>query len=95
MFQRRKNKIGIVLSRKMDKTAIVIVERRVQDPKYKKYITKRSKYKVHDEKNESNAGDKVLIKESKPISKEKSWKLISVLQKSSEDNLLRVRDDSN
>ena len=70
-----------VLSNKMDKTAVVLLERKVKHQKYKKYVTKSSKYKIHDENNVCNIGDVVSIKESKPISKDKSWKLVEVLSK--------------
>ena len=70
---------GTVISDKMDKTAVVLFERKVKHPKYGKYVKKSTKYKIHDEKNECKTGDVVTIAEVRPISKEKSWKLIDIL----------------
>ncbi len=67
---------GVVLSNKMDKTVIVKVTRFVEHPKYGKRIKKIKKYKVHDENNEKNVGDKVEIEETKPLSKDKHFKVI-------------------
>ena len=77
-------KTGRVVSNKMDKTITVLIERRVKHPIYGKYVTKSSKVKAHDELNQCNEGDVVTIKESRPISKEKTWTLVSVDAKSSE-----------
>jgi len=68
-----------VISDKMDKTAVVLFERKVKHPKYGKYVKKSTKYKIHDEKNECKTGDVVTIAEVRPISKDKSWKLIGIL----------------
>ena len=70
---------GTVISDKMDKTAVVLFERKVKHPKYGKYIKKSTKYKIQDEKNECKTGDVVTIAEVRPISKDKSWKLIGIL----------------
>ncbi|MEW5907836.1 MAG: 30S ribosomal protein S17 [Patescibacteria group bacterium] len=70
---------GIVVSDKMDKTVVVIVNRYKQHPKYKKFFKISKKYKAHDEKNEYKIGDKVIIQECKPISKDKHFKVISKL----------------
>ena len=70
---------GTVISDKMDKTAVVLFERKVKHPKYGKYVKKSIKYKIHDEKNECKTGDVVTIAEVRPISKDKSWKLIGIL----------------
>lgn len=67
---------GIVVSDKMDKTGVVLVTRYKKHPKYKKYIKRSKKYKVHDEKNEYKKGDKVIIQECRPISKDKHFKVI-------------------
>ncbi len=67
---------GTVVSDKMNKTITVLVERRVMHPKYKKYVKKSSKYSAHDEANVCQAGDTVSIEECRPISKNKSWKVI-------------------
>ncbi|HEY1041673.1 MAG TPA: 30S ribosomal protein S17 [Candidatus Paceibacterota bacterium] len=68
---------GTVVSDKMDKTVVVLVERFVKHPKYKKYFKKSKKYKAHDEANEYAVGDAVSIQESKPISKDKSFVVIA------------------
>ena len=77
----QKSKSGTVLRHSGDKTAVVLVERRVKHPDYDKYVTKRKKFHVHDEKNTLGEGDKVKIVECRPISKMKSWKLHSVIEK--------------
>lgn len=70
---------GSVVSNKMDKGIVVLVERRVKHPKYGKYITKSSKISAHDEDNRCQEGDVVVIQECRPISKTKSWKLVDVV----------------
>lgn len=69
---------GKVVSNKMDKSITVLVERRVKHPVYGKYVTKSSKLHAHDESNECNAGDRVTIKQVRPISKTKTWMLVSI-----------------
>lgn len=76
----RKTKIGIVTSDKMDKTIVVNVERLVKHKLYKKYVSRRSKFKAHDEKNECKIGDRVKIMETRPLSKEKCWRLVEILE---------------
>ena len=71
----RKAKIGIVMSDRMDKTVVVRVERVVLDPVYKKYTKRRTTYKAHDERNEYHVGDTVEIVETRPLSKEKCWRV--------------------
>ena len=78
----RKHLKGIVLDSKMDKTAVVEVSRRVPHPVYKKYITKSKKYYAHDVDNKTNPGDKVVIVESRPVSKMKKWFLKEITEKS-------------
>lgn len=78
---KRKTQIGTVVSNKMDKTVVVMVEKLVKHPKYKKYIRKRKKYKAHDEKNECKIGDQVLIIETRPLSKEKRWRIKKILER--------------
>ena len=78
----RKQLKGVVLDSKMDKTAVVEVSRRVPHPIYKKYITKSKKYYAHDVENKTNPGDKVLIVESRPVSKMKKWFLKEIIEKS-------------
>ena len=77
----RKEKIGLVTSNKMNKSIVVAVERKVMHPKYGKFIKKTSSFMAHDEKNESNIGDRVLIVETKPLSKNKCWRLVEILEK--------------
>jgi small subunit ribosomal protein S17 len=74
-----KNIIGTVLSNKMKKTVVVQIERRVLHPKYKKYIKRRTKLYAHDEKNEAVIGSRVVLSESRPISKLKRWRVVKVL----------------
>jgi small subunit ribosomal protein S17 len=70
---------GTVISDKMDKTAVVLFERKVKHPKYGKYVKKSTKYKIHDENNKCKMGDIVTIAEVRPISKDKSWELVDIL----------------
>lgn len=77
----RKTRIGVVISDKMDKTIVVAVVRKVQHPLYKKFVTKTSKFKVHDEQNECGIGDMVEIIETRPISKDKRWRLNAIVEK--------------
>lgn len=67
---------GVVVSEAMNKTAVVLVNRYVKHPKYKKYIKNSKKYKAHDEKEECKKGDRVIIQECRPISKDKHWRVI-------------------
>ncbi|WP_372676962.1 30S ribosomal protein S17 [Desulfosarcina sp.] len=73
--------VGTVVSDKMDKTAVVQVERLVKHPLYKKYIRRRNKFAAHDNDNRCNIGDKVLITESRPISKLKRWRITDIIEK--------------
>ncbi len=82
---------GIVTSDKMSKTRRVEINRVVQHPKYKKYLRRRTVCHVHDENNESGVGDRVEIIESQPLSKLKRWKLVRVLEKSTEVDLAALR----
>jgi small subunit ribosomal protein S17 len=77
----RKTRIGRVVSDKMDKTIIVAVETLVTHPVYKKRIKRTTKFKVHDENNECKIGDVVKIMETRPLSKEKRWRLDSIIEK--------------
>jgi len=72
---------GTVVSDRMDKTAVVQVERLVKHPLYKKYIRRRNKFAAHDKDNSCNIGDKVLITESRPISKLKRWRVTEIIDK--------------
>ena len=78
-----KEKIGIVISNKMQKTIVVKVENRYSHPLYLKTIVKTKKYLAHDEKNSCNIGDQVLLEECKPLSKRKRWNLTKIISKSS------------
>jgi small subunit ribosomal protein S17 len=73
--------IGTVVSDKMDKTAVVQVERLVKHPLYKKYIRRRNKFAAHDKENSCNIGDRVMITESRPISKLKRWRVTEIIEK--------------
>ena len=73
--------VGTVVSDKMDKTVIVIVERLVKHRLYKKYIRRRSKFAAHDENNTSKIGDKVLMIQSRPLSKTKRWRVSKIVEK--------------
>ncbi len=76
--------IGVVVGDKMNKTRVVMVERRLAHAKYGKYMTRRTKYKVHDEKNECRVGDRVEIIESRPLSREKRWRVERLLERPQE-----------
>ncbi len=75
----RKQRVGVVVSNKMTKTIVVEVERRVPHPKFKKIIRRTSKFYAHDEESKAKVGDKVLIEETRPLSKLKRWNLLEVL----------------
>ena len=76
--------IGVVTSDKMQKTRVVLVERRLAHKKYGKYMTSRTKYKAHDEKNEYKTGDKVVIVESRPLSRDKRWRVERLIERPQE-----------
>lgn len=78
---RRKTITGIVSSDKMDKSRVIVVERRVKHPLYKKYVKKTSKFMMHDENNESHVGDTVRIMETRPLSRRKRWRLVEIVEK--------------
>ncbi|HOZ91109.1 MAG: 30S ribosomal protein S17 [Bacteroidia bacterium] len=77
----RKEKIGIVTSDKMAKSIVVSIERKEKHPIYGKFIKKTKKFMAHDEKNEAHVGDKVRIMETRPLSKNKNWRLVDVVEK--------------
>ena len=81
MDTKRKTRFGRVIGNKMDKTVVVVVNRLVKDPKYKKYVRRRSKHKAHDEGNQCGVGDRVLLIETRPLSKEKRWKVKEIIEK--------------
>lgn len=77
----RKVRDGLVVGDKMMKTIVVAVDRQVQHPKYRKFVRARKTYKVHDEKNECKTGDRVRIEETRPLSRDKRWRLKTVLER--------------
>ena len=78
---KRKLMTGIVVSDKMEKTAVVSIERLVKHATYGKYVRRRNKFKVHDEKNEAKVGDVVRFMETRPLSKDKRWRLLDFVQR--------------
>ena len=80
----RKERVGDVVSNKMNKTIVVRVERRFRHPRFKKVVTAYSKFYAHDEKNEAKVGDRVRIQETRPLSKTKSWRLVEVVERTRE-----------
>jgi small subunit ribosomal protein S17 len=77
----RKTRIGKVVSNKMDKTVVVAIETLVSHPLYKKSVKRTTKFKAHDENNECNIGDRVRIMETRPLSKEKRWRLVEIIER--------------
>lgn len=77
----RKERQGVVVSNRMQKSVVVAVERMVMHPKYKKYIRVRSKVKAHDEGNQCQVGDRVLIRETRPLSRDKRWRVSRILER--------------
>ena len=77
----RKTRIGMVVSDKMDKTVVVAIQDNVKHPKYGKVIKRTVKFKAHDDNNECNIGDKVEIMETRPLSKDKRWRLVRIIEK--------------
>ena len=77
----RKTRVGIVVSDKMDKTIVVAIRDNVKHPLYKKIVKRTVRFKAHDEKNEAAVGDKVLIMETRPLSKDKNWRLVEIIEK--------------
>jgi small subunit ribosomal protein S17 len=78
---RRKTRVGKVVSDRMDKTIVVSIERLVKHPQYGRYVRRRSKFKVHDEKNECRTGDTVRFMETRPISKDKRWRFVEIVER--------------
>ena len=77
----RKVRTGNVTSNKMDKTVVVAIEEHVKHPRYKKIVKRTYKLKAHDEKNECNIGDTVKVMETRPLSKDKRWRLVEIIEK--------------
>jgi small subunit ribosomal protein S17 len=81
---KRKSRVGVVVSNKMTKTVVVRVERRIADRKYGKIVRRATKYKAHDEDQACKPGDKVRIVETRPLSKEKRWRVVETIEKGAE-----------
>lgn len=77
----RKERIGVVVSNKMEKSIVVVVERKMKHPVYGKFTKKTKKFMAHDENQECNIGDTVKIMETRPLSKNKRWRLVSILER--------------
>ena len=77
----RKERIGVVVSNKMDKSIVILVERKVKHPMYGKFVKKSTKFMAHDEKNEAGIGDTVRIMETRPLSKNKCWRMVEIIEK--------------
>ena len=77
----RKERIGVVSSNKMDKTIVVVIERRMKHPIYGKFVKKSTKFFAHDENNDCNIGDTVRIMETRPLSKRKRWRLVEIIER--------------
>ena len=84
MRNKRKERIGVIISDKMDKTRVVLVERVFIHPKYKKEVKVKKKYYAHDENNECKIGDVVRIMETRPLSKLKRWRIVEIIKKAKE-----------
>ena len=78
---RRKVRVGEIVSDKMEKTAVVAVTRLVRHPLYGRFVKKTAKYKIHDEKNDCHTGDVVRIMETRPLSKDKRWRLVEIMKR--------------
>ena len=77
----RKTRVGLVVSNKMDKTIVVAIKERINHPLYKKTVNRTKKLKAHDEKNECGIGDTVMVAETRPLSKDKHWRLVQIVEK--------------
>ena len=77
----RKERVGVVTSSKMEKSIVVSVERKVKHPKYGKFVKKTTKFVAHDENNDCNEGDTVRIMETRPLSKNKNWRLVEIVER--------------
>ncbi|MEP7266016.1 MAG: 30S ribosomal protein S17 [Saprospiraceae bacterium] len=78
---KRKTRVGVVASAKMNKSITVSLDRKVKHPKYGKFLHKTTKFMAHDEKNECKEGDTVMIMETRPLSKNKSWRLVQIIER--------------
>jgi small subunit ribosomal protein S17 len=77
----RKERVGVVVSNKMDKTIVIAVKRKVKHPMYGKFVNKTSKFYAHDETNDCNIGDTVRVMETRPLSKTKNWRLVEIIER--------------
>lgn len=77
----RKTRVGVVVSDKMDKTIVVSIKERVKHPLYQKTVNRTKKLKAHDEKNECGIGDTVMVSETRPLSKDKRWRVVQIVEK--------------
>lgn len=77
----RKTRVGLVVSNKMNKTIVVAIKERINHPLYKKTVNRTKKLKAHDEKNECGIGDTVMVAETRPLSKDKHWRLVQIVEK--------------
>ena len=77
----RRERVGVVTSNRMDKSIVVIVKRKVKHPIYGKFVNKSSKFMAHDEENTANQGDTVKISETRPVSKNKRWRLVEIIER--------------
>ena len=77
----RRERVGVVVSSKMDKSIVISVKRKVKHPIYGKFVNKTSKFMVHDEENTCNVGDTVKISETRPMSKNKRWRLVEIIER--------------
>ncbi len=77
----RKTRVGIVVSDKMDKTVVVAIRENERHPLYKKVVKTTYKLKVHDENNECKTGDKIMVMETRPLSRDKRWRLVEIIEK--------------
>lgn len=88
----RKERVGVVLSDKMQKTVVVQISRKAPHPLYGKVIGKLQKFKVHDEKNEAKVGDRVRIVETRPLSRDKRWRLVEILSHGRQDSKTDLKE---
>ena len=90
----RKERSGLVVSDRMQKTVVVSVERTVMHPRYKKHLRRRSKVKAHDEANQCRVGDRVLIVECRPLSRDKRWRVSKVIERAQTTEVTRSKGDN-
>ena len=79
----QKSRVGLVVSDKMDRTRVIAVERTFRHPRYQRVVKRTTRFKAHDERNETHVGDRVLIVETRPLSKDKRWRIKEILERAS------------